>query len=152
MSWSILADVLVGGLLIVTLVYVRRLSARLDTIRSGKAEFEKLIGELAKSTDQAASHLHQFKLTAEITGGDLQVRVEKAQALAGEFGRISEDLKLLTERADSAINRLEATIAKSRAATPKPAAVSPAVSEISDFSDDDDNRTVASLSKLSGMR
>ena len=157
MSWSIVADVIVGGLLIATLVYVHRLSGRLATIRSGRAEFEKLVADLAKSTDQAASHLHQFKMTAEITGGDLQARVERTQKLAGEFGKIGEDLKTLTERAETAANRLEAAIARTRptvAATnaPAPTPTSTSAPRVEDLVEDDDNRSVAKLSALSGLR
>ena len=157
MPWSILADVVVAALLIVTLVYVRRLSGRLDAIRSGRAELEKLFGDLAKSTDQAASTLHQFKLTAEITGGDLHTRVERAKSLTAEFGKIGDDLKLLTERAESASNRLEAAIARTRpsVAAHNPAPARPPVNSAVDPVDevaDDDNRGVANLSALSGLR
>jgi hypothetical protein len=158
MPWSIVADVIVGALLVTTLIYVHRLSGRLATIRAGRAEFEKLVADLAKSTDQAASHLHQFKMTAEITGGDLQARVERTQKLAGEFGKISEDLKALTERAEGAANRLEAAIARTRPtvaatnAAPTPSPISVSAPRVEDLVEDDDNRSVANLSALSGLR
>lgn len=156
MSWSIVADVIVGGLLIATLIYVHRLSGRLATIRAGRAEFEKLVADLSKSTDQAANHLHQFKLTAEITGGDLQARVERTQKLAGEFGKIGDDLKILTERAESAANRLEAAIARTRptvaAANTAPAQATTPAPRVEELIEDDDNRGVANLSALSGLR
>jgi len=156
MPWSIVADVIVAGLLITTLIYVHRLSGRLATIRAGRAEFEKLVADLSKSTDQAANHLHQFKLTAEITGGDLQARVERTQKLAGEFGKIGDDLKILTERAESAANRLEAAIARTRptvaAANPAPTPAPTPAPRVDDLVEDDDNRGVANLSALSGLR
>ena len=124
-------------------------------IRDSRGEFEKLIGDLTKSTDQAASHLHQFKVTAEVAGRDLQARVERTQGLTTEFGKIGEDLKLLTERAESAANRLEAVIAKGRhiaaAIAPAPvAAVQPAPAV--EFPEEEDDRKVSSLSALSGLR
>jgi hypothetical protein len=155
MSWTLIADGVVAILLVATLIYVRGFGKKLETIRAGRAEFEKLIGDLTKSTDQAASHLHQFKVTAEIAGGDLKARIERAQSLAGEFGRIGEDLKLLTERAEGAANRLEVMIGKSRqaavAATPAPVAAAPVAPAV-EFSEDEDDRKVSSLSALSGMR
>ena len=131
MSWTLLADGVVAILLVATIVYVRRFSKHITAIRDSRSEFEKLIGDLTKSTDQAASHLHQFKVTAEVAGRDLQARVERTQGLTTEFGKIGDDLKLLTERAESAAGRLEAVIAKSRhiaaASAPAPiAAVPPA--------------------------
>jgi hypothetical protein len=155
MTWTLIADGVVAILLVATLLYVRRFSTRLEVIRTGRADFEKLIADLTKSTDQAASHLHQFKVTAEIAGGDLQTRIDRAHSAAAEFGRIGDDLKLLTERAERAANNLEATIGKARqstvASTPATVAasyVSPAV----EFAEEDDDRKVSSLSALSGMR
>ncbi|MGH6891263.1 MAG: DUF6468 domain-containing protein [Dongiaceae bacterium] len=154
MSWSLIADVVVAVLLIATLIYVRRFSVRLEAIRAGRAEFEKLIADLTKSTDQAANHLHQFKATAELTGGDLQARIERAQGLAAAFGRIGDDLKLLTGRAEDAANRLEAAIGRTRpnAAANAPAPAPAAAIAAEQIVEDDDNRRVANLSALSGMR
>jgi hypothetical protein len=164
MPWTILADGVVATLLIATLIYVRRYSKQIAAIRDSRGEFEKLIADLTRSTDQAASHLHQFKVTAEAAGRDLQARVERTQGLTAEFGKIGEDLKLLTERAESAANRLEAVIAKSRhiaaaapapiaAAAPAPvAAVQPAPTPVVELPEDEDDRKVSSLSKLSGLR
>ena len=146
---------MVAILLIATLIYVRRFSKHITAIRDSRGEFEKLIGDLTKSTDQAASHLHQFKVTAEVAGRDLQARVERTQGLTTEFGKIGEDLKLLTERAESAANRLEAAIAKA-GTSPRPARLrrlprsSPRPR--SSFPEEEDDRKVSSLSALSGLR
>jgi uncharacterized protein YoxC len=155
MSWTLLADGVVAILLIATLIYVRRFSKQVAAIRDSRGEFEKLIADLTKSTDQAAGHLHQFKVAAEVTGRDLQARVERTQGLTTEFAKMGEDLKLLTERAESAASRLEAAIAKSRhivaASAPMPvAAVQPAPAV--ELPEEEDDRKVSSLSKLSGLR
>ncbi|HEY1383560.1 MAG TPA: DUF6468 domain-containing protein [Dongiaceae bacterium] len=154
MPWTLIADGVVAILLVATLIYVRRFSRQIEAIRSSRGEFEKLIADLTKSTDQAASHLHRFKVTAEVAGGDLQARVERTQSLTAQFGKLGDDLKLLVERAESAANRLEAVIAKSRqsmaAITPPPTAA--AAAPMPEFTDEDDNRKVSSLSALSGMR
>lgn len=153
MPWTLIADGMLAVLLLATLFYVRRFSARLEVIRAGRSEFEKLIADLTKSTDQAASHLHQFKVTAETACGDLQARTDRAQGLAAEFGRIGDDLKLLAERAEGAANRLETTIARSRqspAAAPAPVAAP--VAPVPEFPDDESDHKISSLSALSGMR
>lgn len=155
MSWTLLADGVVAILLIATIVYVRRFSTQIKAIRDSRGEFEKLIADLTKSTDLAASHLHQFKVAAEVTGRDLQARVERTQGLTADFGKIGEDLALLIERAESAANRLEAVIAKGRhvapASAPAPvAAVAPAPAV--ELPEEEDDRKVSSLSKLSGLR
>lgn len=154
MPWTLIADGVVAILLVATLIYVRRFSKQIEAIRSSRGEFEKLIGDLTKSTDQAASHLHQFKVTAEVTGSDLQARVDRTQGLTTQFGKLGDDLKLLIERAESAANRLEAVIARSRqtalASTPAPIAAARAPAP--EITDEDDNRKVSSLNALSGMR
>ena len=151
MPWALIADGVVAVLLVATLVYVRRFSRQIEAIRTGRAEFEKLIADLTKSTDQAASHLHRFKATAETAGRDLQARTERAQGLAAEFGKIGDDLRLLTERAEGAANRLDTAIGKARQGTTAPASA-PAAAPAPEFSDDEDDRAVASLSALSGLR
>lgn len=176
MPWTILADGLVAILLIATLVYVRQLSTRLETIRSGRAEFEKQFADFARITDQASSHLHHFKATADNSLTDLQARIERAQGLGAEFGRLGDDLKLLTERAVSAADRLDASVGRARflaaAATPANQATAPAAmpqpfarpaSAISQHAamranaldralDDEADQQTASLGALSGMR
>lgn len=114
MSWTLVADALVAILLIVTLVYVRRLSIKLEEMRAGRAEFEKLFAGFTQTTDQAASHLHHLKATADNTMQDLQARIERAQGLSGEFGKLGDDLKLLTDRAVSAADQLDASIGRAR--------------------------------------
>ncbi|MEZ5831452.1 MAG: DUF6468 domain-containing protein [Dongiaceae bacterium] len=154
MPWTLIADGVVAILLIATLVYVRRFSKQIESIRSSRGEFEKLIADLTKSTDQAANHLHQFKAAAQTVGGDLQTRVDRAQGLAAEFTRIGDDLRLLTERAENAANRLETAIARGRQtqSTSASAPVAAPVAAPVEFTDDEDDRKVSSLSALSGMR
>jgi methyl-accepting chemotaxis protein len=154
MSWTLIADGLLAVLLVATLFYVRRFSRQVAVIRDSRGEFEKLIADLTRSTDQAASHLHQFNATAELAGSDLQARVERAQGLTAEFGKMGDDLKLLAERAEAAANRLEAVIARGRhiaaVSAPSPAAAPPAPGVA--FADDEDDRKMASLGALSGLR
>ena len=155
MSWSLIADGVVAVLLIATLIYVGRFSRQVAAIRDSRGEFEKLIRDLTKSTDQAASHLNQFKVAAEQVGKDLQARVDRVQGTATEFSRIGDDLRLLTERAESATNRLEATIGRARqaavSAAPTPIAAAQAAPAIA-FTEDQDDRKVSNLSALSGLR
>ena len=155
MSWTLIADGVVAILLIATLIYIRRFSKQIAAIRDSRGEFEKLIADLTRSTDQAAGHLHQFRAAAEQVGKDLQVRVDRVQGMTAEFGRIGDDLKLLTERAESAANHLETVISRSRqiaaAVAPTPVAAVQATPAIQ-FTEDEDDRKVSNLSALSGLR
>jgi hypothetical protein len=168
--WTILADGIVALLLIATLVYVRGLSARLEAIRAGRAEFEKLVADFTRTTDQASSHLHHFKAVADGSLQDMQARIERTQGLTAEFGKLGDDLKLLTERAEGAADRLESTIGRARILTAANAPAAPvkvetvplqavaqsigarlmAVNRVVD--EDADKIAAANLSALSGLR
>jgi len=170
MPWTILADSVVAILLMATLVYVRQLSIRLETIRAGRAEFEKLVADFTRTTDQASSHLHHFKAVADGSLQDLQARIERAQSLTGEFGKLGDDLKLLTERAEGAADRLDSTVGRARflaaanassaapvqmQTVPLQAAAQSAAARLMAINravDEDAERSAASLSALSGLR
>lgn len=170
MDWTILADGTVAVLLIATLIYVRRLSVRLEAIRAGRAEFEKLVADFTRTTDQASSHLHHFKAVADSSLQDLQARIERAQGMTTGFGKLGDDLKLLTDRAESAADRLDSAIGRARfltaanapAAAPVPvqsvplqAAAQSAAARLMAVNravDEEADRAAASLSALSGLR
>ena len=169
MSWTILADGIVAVLLIATLIYVRRLSVRLEAIRAGRAEFEKLVADFTRTTDQASSHLHHFKAVSDGSLQDLQARIERSQGLTAEFGKLGDDLKLLTDRAEGAADRLDSAIGKARflSAANAPAASVPVHSvplqaaaqsaaarlmAVNRAVDEDTDKAAASLSALSGLR
>ena len=153
--WTIIVDAVVAVLLVATLIYVRRFSKQIAAIRDSRGEFEKLIGDLTRSTDRAASHLHQFKMAADATGKDLQARVDRAQGLAAEFDKIAEDLKFLVERSESMAGRLESAIAQSRGSrvsTPSTQFAQSRESPAADLAEEEDDRKVAKLGGLSGLR
>jgi hypothetical protein len=164
--WTILADGIVAVLLIATLIYVRKLSVRLETIRAGRAEFEKLVADFTRTTDQASSHLHHFKAVADGSLQDLQARIDRTQGLTAEFGKLGDDLKLLTERAEGAADRLDATIGRARFITAANApvkvetvplqavaqSVAARLMAVNRAIDEDADKAAAHLSALSGLR
>ena len=164
--WTILADGIVAVLLIATLIYVRKLSVRLETIRAGRAEFEKLVADFTRTTDQASSHLHHFKAVADGSLQDLQARIDRTQGLTAEFGKLGDDLKLLTERAEGAADRLDSTIGRARFITAANApvkvetvplqavaqSVAARLMAVNRAIDEDADKAAAHLSALSGLR
>jgi hypothetical protein len=167
MPWTVLADALVAALLVATLIYVRRLSLKLEDMRKSRAEFEKLFADFTRTTDQAASHLHHLKATADNTMQDLQARIERAQGLSAEFGKLGEDLKLLTERAEGAADKLDASVGRARflasahqpvpGAAAQPAAPQAAAAPVRPLPparalDEESEMPSSKLSALSGMR
>ena len=113
MSFSLVLDVLVAGLLIVTISYAVMLNRRLGSLRRDKAELEKLAAGFGEATARAEESIGKLKATAD----DLRGRIDKAQALR-------DDLAFLIDRGGSAADRLEETVRAARnegRVAPKPA-------------------------------
>lgn len=109
MTFSLVLDVLVAVLLVVTISYALVLNRRLTGLRRDKKELEKLAASFGQATARASESIGTLRSTA----GDLQARIDKAQGLR-------DDLQFLVERASSAADRLEQAVRASRKETPQP--------------------------------
>lgn len=107
---SLLADLVISGLLVATIVYAVILNNRLAALRSNKEELAKLITEFNDATVRAEASIPRLKKAAEEARQSLQDRVEKAQAL-------KDDLSFMIERGDSMANRLESSVRLARGET-----------------------------------
>jgi len=114
MTIGLLADGLLIVLLGVALVSVYRLNRRMVELREGRAAFEKLTADLAVQTKAATEGLAAFHVTAETLGKQLDAGAERGRQVIAEVQRVSDDLRLLIGRADTASNRLEGTVGKAR--------------------------------------
>ncbi len=103
MSFSLALDILVAALLVVTIVYAVILNRRLGVFRSHKSELETLAASFTDATLRADESVGKLKVMAD----DLQVRLDKAQAL-------HDDLVFLIDRGGSEADRLEETVRKAR--------------------------------------
>ena len=112
---SIMMDSLLAALLIAALAYMWRVNRRLGQIRAGKAEFEKMISEFARSTGQASTTLEQLKSSASTAGRELAASTGHAAQLAVSQERMAEDLRMLISRGESLADRIETLITRSRA-------------------------------------
>lgn len=111
MIFSLLLDILVAVLLVVTIVYAVMLNRRLGILRQDRAELEKLTVTFADALRRAEDGIGRLKATADT----LQDRIDRAQSLR-------DDLAFLTERGGSAADRLEDLVRAAR----KEAGVGPA--------------------------
>ena len=103
MPYSLIIDVVVAVLLIVTIGYAISLNKRLGMLRRDRGELEKLAQTFTLSTERANESLGQLHVTAEA----LQHQIDRAQGL-------HDDLAFLLERGEKAADRLEDTIRASR--------------------------------------
>jgi chromosome segregation ATPase len=121
MPWSQLLDVVVAGLLVATIAYAVRLSRRLAVLREDRQQLQDMIKGLQKATQQAEEAVGGLRLGAADAGKGLHDIVERAQGLKA-------DLLFITEKADSAADRLEVVL-KTQRETASPAETPPAARE-----------------------
>lgn len=103
MPYSLLIDILVAVLLVVTIGYAVRLNKRLGLLRRDKKELEKLATTFADSTIRADESLGRLRTTADM----MQRQIDSAQAL-------HDDLAYLVDRGEKAADRLEDAVRYSR--------------------------------------
>ena len=109
MPYSLIIDVLVAVLLVVTIAYAIVLNRRLGMLRRDKAELEKVALSFGEATRRAEESIARLKTTA----GGLEENIAKAQSLR-------DDLAFLMDRGSSAADRLEDLIRDSRKQTGGP--------------------------------
>jgi len=99
MPYSILLDVLLALLLVITIGYAVSLNKKLGVLREHKNEMQELALGFADATRRAENSIVKLKSTSET----MQARMEKAENL-------QEDLIFLIDRGSSAADRLESHI------------------------------------------
>ena len=114
-SLSIMMDSVLAALLVAALAYMWRVNGRLGQIRAGKAEFEKMIAEFARSTGQVSTTLEQLKSSASTAGRELAASTGRAAQLTSGQERMAEDLRMLIARGETLADRIETLITRSRA-------------------------------------
>ncbi len=103
MEFSLILDVVVAILLMVTIGYAVVLNKRLGNLRRDKAELEKLALGFNDATTRAEDGIAELKATTDL----LQGRIDKAESLR-------DDLVFLVDRGSSAADRLEEQVRVAR--------------------------------------
>jgi hypothetical protein len=120
---SVLFDVTIVTLLIVTIAFAAVLNRRLAAWRQDRGEFERLIAQFNRAAERADSGIERLKAASEQTGKTLQQAVTKGQSLR-------DDLAYLIERAEPLADRLTEGVRVARTArrdeVPAPPAAVPA--------------------------
>lgn len=115
MDYSLIVDLFVAVLLVVTIGYAIVLNKRLGKLRRDKAKLEKLAATFGESTIRAEDSIEKLRNSADT----LQDRMDKAQALR-------DDLAFLIDRGSQTADKLEDLV---RATRDKPDASPRPVSE-----------------------
>lgn len=118
---SIVVDIVVAVLLVVTIAFVWRLERRIAVLKREEAKFAELLGDFAQAAARADQSVKALKLTADGVGRDLESVITRAQGLR-------EDVQYLLDRAGPVTDRLSDAVMRSRirpsqsASGPEPAA------------------------------
>lgn len=119
-STAIILDIVLVGLLAVTIVYAILLNRQIVRLRESRSELIELVRGLSEATAKADSSVKGLRKTAAETGDGLQKTIDKAAALRDE-------LSFIVETGEALANRLGNTpSAPERAKPAGPAARGPA--------------------------
>ncbi len=103
MTISLVIDIVVALLLVVTIGYAVVLNKRLGNLRKDRGELEKLAVNFHTSTERADESIDRLRTSVR----GLQEQIEKAESMR-------DDLIFLTERGGTAADRLEEMVRLSR--------------------------------------
>ena len=103
MPMSIILDILVAVLLVVTIGYAVVLNKRLGSLRGDREELERLARGFIETTERAETGIGELRSMTDI----LDERIKRAESLR-------DDLLFLMERGNSAADRLEVVVRDAR--------------------------------------
>lgn len=113
MPFTLIIDIAVAVLLVVTIGYAITLNKRLNRLRKDKKDLEGLARTFGESTLRAEENLNQLRTVAQA----LDIQMERAQTLR-------DDIAFLADRGSSTADRLEELVREARdglGVVPKPA-------------------------------
>jgi len=96
---SLVLDIIISALLVLTIAYAMRLNQRLSQLRSDKNELLQLVKTFAEATSRAEAGIKNLKIHSE----SLHAEVNKAKAL-------KDDLSYLVERGGRAADDMVANV------------------------------------------
>ena len=96
--FSLLLDVMLIGLLGVTIAYVLRLNRRISVLHQSRAEIEKLVQDFGAIVMRAEAGVNNLKLAAEESGYALEKQIERATYLREEMHFMIQTADQLAER------------------------------------------------------
>ncbi len=103
MPLSLILDIVLAVLLVVTIGYAVVLNRRLGALRQNKDELERLARSFVDTTSRAEHGIGELRSMTDI----LQERIERAESLR-------DDLVFLMERGNAAADRLEGVVREAR--------------------------------------
>lgn len=112
---SLLLNILVTGLLGVTIFFCLKLNRRIRVLQDSKSELAQLIEKFDLSTQQATFSIQEIHKASKKINENIQVKLDKANYLA-------DDLAFMIEKANKMADRMEGNISTARGPVARPSA------------------------------
>lgn len=100
---SIILDIIVAGLLVMTIGYAMVLNKKISGLRRDKAQLEKLASTFSAATAKAGTHLSDLQKTASMLEGQIKTATT-----------LRDDLAFLVDRGGRTADKLENAVRHSR--------------------------------------
>lgn len=97
---TLLFDVGLGALLVVTILYCSKLSKRIRMLQDGRSEFAGMLVKFDTATNRAMASVTELQTISKRMTDALQLKIEKANFLA-------DDLAFLIEKSNKLVTQLE---------------------------------------------
>lgn len=112
---SLLIDVMMAGLLILTIVYCRKLSGRIQALQDSRSELAQIIREFDESTERATKSIAEIHEATRRLNDNMQHKIDKANYLV-------EDLQVMIEKGNRVAGAAEVLSTGRSARASEPAA------------------------------
>jgi hypothetical protein len=127
---SLTLDLLLAGLLLITLVFGMRLDKRLKTLNAGQAEFQAAIADLDHAAARAETGLAELRTAMDEAVDLLGSRIDKARELAARLEALTAQARaaersVASASAVSAVQRAPTDRERARPAQPAPVPTTP---------------------------
>lgn len=103
MNLSLIVEIVVAGLLLVTAGYCFVLDRKLTALRSGQDGLRDVISSLDAAAQQAQASILHLKATGQKAGAELERSIAHAR-------RLSDELSVMVEAGDRIASRLEGAV------------------------------------------
>ena len=102
---TMIVDLMVAGLLLVTIVYCWKLNKRIRILQDSKSELAQLIADFDESTQHASRSIAEIHAISKKINSNIKLRLEKANYIA-------DDLAFMIEKGNKLADRMEGDIRK----------------------------------------
>lgn len=112
MVLTLVIDVLMAGLLVVTLFYCSRLNKRIRLLQDARSELAQIVQEFDESTQRATQSIAEIHAASSRISENIQHKIDKANFLA-------DDLQFLIERSAKIADKVDVSTSAARGVPPR---------------------------------